>query len=119
MNEFNEAVLGGYTFWKFAGLLFWSVVGAYIIWQYDVQTRDVEDARTPTNFSWKFWLSDNWRRILFNLVLIMTCIRFSKEVTGKEISEFTALVIGLSTDILAQLLNKFRLINLKGTAKNK
>jgi len=117
MNEFNQSLFGGYTLGQFAGLLFWALIGAYILLQYDAQTRDVQDLKTPTNFSWKFWLNDNWRRIVFNLVLIMTCIRFSKEVTGMDINEFTALVIGLSSDVLAQLLSKFKIVNLKGTAK--
>lgn len=115
MKEFNDAVLGGYNLGQFAGLLFWALIGAYILIQFNANTRDPKAARTPVKFSWSFWIRDNARRAIFNLVLILTSIRFSQEITGKPINEFWALVIGLSSDLLAQALNKFRLVNLIGT----
>jgi hypothetical protein len=128
MHEFNQAVLGGYSLGKFAGLFFWALVGAYVLIQIHNNSRNPASSRTPVAFSWSFWFRDNARRVVFNLVLILVAIRFSQDLisllnkagisTGgaTEINEFWAFVIGLSSDLLAQGANKLRLINLIGTA---
>lgn len=109
---------GGYNGTEFLFFVFWAMVGAFIMINIHAQTRDPKAIRTPVCFSWRIWLHDNFRRVIFNLTLILVTIRFSKEVTGKEINDFWAFVIGLSFDAIAILLNKFNLVNLIGTLKN-
>lgn len=106
----------GYTLGQFASFFGWALVGAYILVQSGINNRDPNSSRTPTEFSWKFWFRDNARRVAFNGVLILVAIRFSKEITGKDINEFWAFVIGLSSDGLAQLINYFKISKLTGTA---
>ena len=124
MKEFNQAVLGGYTIGHFAGLLLWAIVGAYIIIQFNANTRDPKSDRTPVKFSWIFWFRDNVRRVIFNLVLIITALRFGPDMVKKifnqdvvKINEFWALIIGLSSDLLALAFNKLRPVNLIGTSQ--
>lgn len=117
MNKLIESILGGYDFFAFLGFLFWALIGAYILVQFNANNRDVISVRTPVSFSWAFWFKDNVRRVVFNGVLIIVAIRFSKDITGREINEFWSLVIGLSSDGLALLLNQFKIIKLSGTAK--
>lgn len=115
--DFVKQLLGGYEFLQFLGFLFWALVGAYILMQIHANTRDVKSARTPVQWSWKTFAKDNVRRIFFNLVLIIVVIRFSKETTGRSINDFWALVIGLSSDGLAMLLQSFNIAKLSGTIK--
>lgn len=129
MKEFNEAVLGGYNLGHFIGLFFWALIGAYILMQLNANQRNPSSSRTPIAFSWSFWLRDNIGRVVFNLVLILVAIRFSTdliELINKvgistagvtKINEFWALVIGLSSDLLAQGANKLRLVKLIGSAQ--
>ena len=112
-----KSFLGGYSIGEFASLFAWALIGAYILVQFNINSRDPNSVRTPVKFSWKFWIKDNLRRVVFNGVLIIVTLRFSKEITGKELNEFWALVIGLSSDGLAQLLNTFKMVNLSGTVK--
>lgn len=117
MSKLIESILGGYDFFTFLGFLFWALIGAYIVVQFNANNRDVISVRTPVSFSWGFWFKDNVRRVVFTSVLIITTVRFSKDITGREINEFWSLVIGLSSDGLALLLNQFKIIKLSGTAK--
>lgn len=110
-----NSIFGGYDGWQFAGFVLWSLVGAFIMINLQSHTRDPKSPRTPNCFSWSFWLLDNGRRVVFNLVLIIAVIRFSKDITGHEINDFWAFAIGLSSDGLAILVNKFKLVNLIGT----
>lgn len=114
-----QQFLGGYTLGHFLSLFAWALIGAYILVQFNINNRDVSSQRTPVQFSWKFWIKDNLRRTIFNAVLILVTLRFSKEITGRELNEFWALVIGLSSDGLAQLVNSFKLMKLSGTATKK
>lgn len=114
-QKFIESVLGGYDPGAFAGFVFWALVGTFLIVNIHAQRRDPGSNRTPFCFSWKYWLRDNPRRILFNLACILTTIRFSQDITGRSITDFWALVIGLSFDLLAIGLDKLRIIKLIGT----
>lgn len=113
--EFHSSIFGAYTAWQYAGFVLWALVGAFIMVNLQAHSRDPKSLRTPNKFSWQFWIVDNGRRIAFNLVLILVVIRFSKEITNREINDFQALIVGLSSDGLAILINKFKLANLIGT----
>jgi hypothetical protein len=115
--SFLNRLLGGYSPLDFAAFTFWACIGAFILMQIHANTRDAKSFRTPVNFSWRFWLLDNVRRITWNLLLILTAIRFSKDLTGREITDFWALVIGLSSDGLAMALQGLNIFKFTGTAK--
>lgn len=117
VKTFNQMVLGGYNFGQFLGFTFWALIGAYLLMQFKANKRDVISSRTPVEWSWRFFIFDNLRRITFNLVMILVVIRFSVDITGREINEFWALVIGLSSDGLALLLSHFNLLNLTKTSR--
>ena len=112
VKTFDQMVLGGYTVGQFFGFFFWALVGVYLLMQFKANSRDVISPRTPTSWSWRFFITDNVRRIVFNAIMILTTIRFSTDITGRQINEFWALVIGLSSDGLALILAHFRIINL-------
>jgi hypothetical protein len=117
MQKLMQALLGGQDVWTFLGYVAWALIGAFIMVQIHANSRDPKSQRTPVKFSWAFWLRDNGRRALFSLVLIMVAIRFSPEIFGKEINHFWALIIGLSSDGLALLINGFKIANLTGYKK--
>lgn len=116
-KAFNDAVLGGYNIGRFLGFVFWAIIGAYITVQFTANRRDPSSSRTPEKFSWGFWIRDNSRRVAFVMACILTTLRFSQDITGKELNEFWALVIGLSFDLLAIILNNLRLVKLIGLVK--
>lgn len=117
MQTLKSSIFGGIDPWHFLGLTLWALIGAYILIQINNNSRDPSSSRTPVKFTWRVWFMDNLRRVVFNLILILVTIRFSPELTGKEVNEFWALLIGFSSDGIAILLNKFKIMNLIGTYK--
>jgi hypothetical protein len=118
-KQVYTSILGGYDLGTFIGFVFWALVGAFILVNIHAQTRDPLSSRTDIKFKWSTWLRDNIRRTAFNLTLILVVVRFSQDLTGRAISDFWAFVIGFSSDGLALLLNKFRIVNLIGTFNKK
>lgn len=83
--------------------LFWACFAAFAMRLVATTQRDVESLNTPRQFSWKFFLVDNIRRLLTALALIVLAIRFLDEyVTGMWKNLFP-LAIGLVADQLGVL----------------
>lgn len=114
MTQLLSRLLGGITPLDFGVYYFWALVGAFITMQIHAQTRDVKSFRSPVRFSWAFWLQDNSRRILFNLVLIGAFIRFSDELIHVKISDVIAFGIGLAFDLLSLAITKLSPVKLSG-----
>lgn len=125
MKQLQTSLFGSLDPWFFLGLFCWGIVGAYILIQLNANRRDPQSSRTPVLFSWRVWFKDNFPRVIFNLVLIFVFIRFIPDIKEQfptalgwmRVNEFTALIIGFSSDGLALLLNKFNIVKLVGTYK--
>ena len=104
MNEFLTELLGEGSKGKFAAAVVMALIGALLSLLLHTTTRNPLSANTPTKFSWSFLWSDNTRRVAATIVLILICIRFSREFIGAEITMWLALLIGFGNDKLAQML---------------
>lgn len=67
----------------------------------EVNQRNVKSKRTPKKFSWKFLIKDNAKRFVLSALLIYIQFRFYYELTGQELTEFTALLVGYMGNGLA------------------
>jgi len=94
MNDFWLSVVGGYTFGQTMAMFFFFVIGLILYQLQEVKQRDVESKNTPKKFSLGFLLKDNIKRFLIAFILIYIQFRFFKELTGQELTEFTALLVG-------------------------
>ncbi len=91
--------------------LFWSCIffgylGVLLMILYSLSKRNVTSTRSPVEFQWSFFWKDNNKRILLNLILVAVCIRFIPQLTGKEMSQWLALLIGIGSDKLGEFLMK-------------
>lgn len=117
MKEFLQLLLGDQAPQTFGVLLFYALFGAALSLLLHTTERDPNSNRTPDKFCWKFFFRDNWKRIVTGIMMIGATLRFTPELFGIEISEFWALVIGLSHDRLAQLIkDKTNLLGQKKAA---
>jgi len=113
-TTFSQSILGGYTIPHVVALLVFAMAGVLISLLIHSTNRDKGSPNTPVKFSLWFLLKDNWKRILLNLLLIVVTIRFCQEITGLQVTEFIALLIGVSYDKLSEFLqNKQVLIGKK------
>lgn len=86
----------------FAGFLFASL-GVLLNALIKGLKRDPMSARTPYNWSWRFFFNDNTKRLLFSgmitLIVIFLSLRFFNELTGStEISMLYAFGVGFGID---------------------
>lgn len=99
MNEFiSEIVLGGYTIIDALGYLWFFIIGYTIYGLNETNDRDKNSVNTPREWSWKFWIADNWKRYIVTILSTYVMFRFYIEIVGHEFSNFEALMMGLIGD---------------------
>lgn len=106
MQEFLSALLGGQTAPQFFGNVFFSLLGVALLFLVSTTFRDIDSKRTPTQFSWRFFLKDNLRRFLSGLIILYLALRFTPELFSVEISNWFAVIIGLSSDSIAYVIKE-------------
>ena len=103
MEDFINSVLGGYSVGMWFAYLFFAVIGAAAFSWMEVSSRNKNSVKTPVRFHWKFFIFDNIRRYIATVILIYVQFRFFKELTGSELSEYVAFLIGFGGDAIAGL----------------
>ncbi len=91
--------------------LFWSCIffgylGVLIMILLDVSKRNPTSKWSPVAFSFRFFITDNLKRIILNVLLVAVCIRFIPQLTGKDMSQWLALLIGIGSDTLGAMILK-------------
>lgn len=108
MKEFISLLIGNISGPMFAALFLFSMVGVTINLLLHATTRDQNSLNTPVNFSLKFLLWDNWKRILLSILLIWVTIRFMSilfeiDTINREYYLFAALIVGFIFDKLGEI----------------
>lgn len=104
----GNGLFGGYDVITFLTCMFFAIIGHLLVTTFDVATRDVHKAGTPTQFSWQVYITDNWKRGVRNVLLIYVCVRFFPELYTKPLSDWGAFLAGLSIDAIFLAIKKAR-----------
>lgn len=102
----KQQLLGGIEPSLFAASFIAALVGILFTLLIGSTLRDVNSQWSPKNFSWKYLLSDNARRIYANLLAVIITLRFMPEVIGVELSVWKGFVIGTAWDVLALIIKQ-------------
>jgi len=86
--------------------LIWAVLGMFINIFSDVTRRTKPSEHSPVKFSMKYWLSDNWRRLVISFLLIPVAIVGVEQLFGVEMSRFVAFSIGYGSDHLIEIVKR-------------
>ncbi len=91
--------------------LFWSCIlfgylGVLVMLLISVSGRDPNSKWSPVKFSWSFFWSDNFKRIIGNMILVVLCIRFMPDMFNIKMTQWGALLIGLGSDLLGAMILK-------------
>jgi len=100
-KDFIANVLGGIPPGTFASYLLFGCIGIFMTLLYNAAIRKPEDGRTPFEFSHRFLLLDNWKRLALSFFCVLVTIRFFGDISGSEISCFKSLATGICSDLLA------------------
>jgi hypothetical protein len=108
MKEFIALIIGNQSIAVFCALYFFALIGVTINLLIHSTTRDQNSIETPYEFSFKFLLWDNWKRILLNVLLIYASIRFASliftiKTENQEFYLFSSLFIGFIYDKLLEI----------------
>lgn len=106
MQEFLKSVLGDYTLGSWLAYMFFAIIGTVIYSWNEVSQREVPSKKTPRKFSIGFFLRDNIKRFIFTVLLIYIQFRFFEQITGSEMSEYAAFLIGFTSDGLSGMSKK-------------
>lgn len=109
-EEFLTHLLGHHTIAWWAAASIWTFIGAVIsLYFYAENNRNKTSPETPYKFSFSFMLRDNLMRLAIAFMLAVVALRFSVEIFGGEPTIYLGILYGISSDKLAQLLNKIEL----------
>ena len=108
MKEFISIILDGMQpvyFWVYYFFAFLGLVTYLII---DLWNRNVASERSPVQFSWSFWIKDNYLRIILTLLIVPIAIIMFQEMMGTGITYLGAFILGLATDALISTFKKLK-----------
>lgn len=88
-----------------AGLIY-AMFGLCLSLAVQALNRDISSPRTPINFSGKFLLSDNVKRLFISIGFIIVSMRFSQELLGLQVTVYISFGIGYGADKLSQMFKK-------------
>lgn len=94
----KDYLLGGIDPALFAACFIAAGVGALITMLAGTTLRDPDSPESPIKFSWSYLWSDNIKRIILNILLILVCLRFMPEIFDMELQMWKALLVGLGID---------------------
>lgn len=103
-HTFWELLLGTTDYTAYAVSFVLALIGAFFSLRFQVAKRNKNSPETPQRFSVKFMLADNAMRLLTTVLLIFIGLKFSQELLGAEVTQWGAIVIGLSLDKVSEFL---------------
>jgi len=101
-----ERLLGSNDHALLAASFIYAIIGHCIVLLFGTTLRDPNSPNSPNAFSVKYLLYDNFKRISTVILLIVVALRFSPDLLGRQLNEFTGFLIGLGLDGIALLLKQ-------------
>lgn len=112
LNEVINRILGTVSVIDYLVLSVFILIGITLSIRIDTYKRDKTSDATPYHFDIAFFILDNIKRLIKSFVTIFLVIRFGEDITGKALTEWGAVLLGLGFDqigvILNEKLDKFR-----------
>lgn len=100
IQEILNSLLGNKTVTQYISSFLFILIGVLISIRLGAFKRDKESPNTPFKFSNKFLAQDNIIRAIGSICIAFVFVRFGEEITGKKITEFQALLLGITFDQL-------------------
>lgn len=85
----------------FKWCVFFAALGILFVLLMGTRLRKPNSPYSPQKFSWSYLWSDNFKRILASVLAVYLTLRFLPELTGWELNEWKALIVGCAWDGIA------------------
>jgi len=90
----------------FAWCSFFAGLGILFVLLMGTRLRKPDSIESPSKFSWSYLFSDNFKRILASILAVYLTMRFMPELTGWELNEWKAVIVGCAWDGIALFLKQ-------------
>lgn len=97
----KQYLLGGIEPGLFLACLLMAMVGVFVVLLLGTNLRDPKSMSSPIRFSWSYLLSDNFKRLVGNFLLIVIALRFMPEIFSMDLTPWKGLLVGIGSDSLA------------------
>jgi hypothetical protein len=94
----NPAILG-------AAFVF-ALIGHFLVLVGGTQFRDPKSGESPHDFSWKYLLRDNAKRISYVLLLIVVSLRFMPDLFNFQVTAWGGFLVGVGLDGIALVIKQ-------------
>lgn len=109
-KDFFDAFLAGMSAGTLLAGFAFAIIGVALSLLLDTTTRNPMSERSPVVFSWQFFWSDNFLRIIKSIVttilVIFISLRFAKNIIGADATPFYAFGVGFGLDKAIKALKK-------------
>lgn len=109
-NEtFWELFMGNMNIMYFWVYLIWAYIGMVINLVFELNKRKPSSEKSPKKFDGKYYISDNWKRLIIAVILVPISILTFGGLFGMEITNDRAMLLGLGADALAEIYKRRKL----------
>ena len=103
---FLQKLIGDLPVANFPIYLIWAYLGIILNVVSDLLRRKKSSPSSPQKLDSAYWWSDNYRRLILSCIVAPIFIVFFSDIMGMELTRFTSLFIGLSSDHLLEILKR-------------
>ena len=102
MKEFWQEMLGkGNDPGTLAAAFAFALIGIFITLLLGTTARRPLSSDSPMHFSWSYLWSDNFKRIVATLLMVIVSLRFANDLFGFQLNSWHGFIIGSGWDGLA------------------
>lgn len=102
MEQFLLQLLGTTDLPTYLASFVFALIGAAIMTYFRVAKRDKQSVHTPDQFSFKFFVADNYVRFIIGFLITFLVFRFAEELMDKPLNMWMAVCAGAFNDELAK-----------------
>jgi len=108
MKEFKEIVIGNASLGQWGASAFFAFLAVVGMLAFRVSRRDVNSARTPSDWSWSFFWKDTFAQIIGTVILVFLFIRILQYWVDPKWLVLIAAIVGLISDQLFMIALKIK-----------
>lgn len=98
MQDFIQIMLGDYSTGYFIGMFTFTILGAFLHSVKELSDRNINSIHTPIKFSLLFFIKDNFKKYVANIIALYLGVRLFVDMFGQDLTPYTAFLLGFSGD---------------------
>lgn len=106
MQDFIQIILGDYSVGYFMGMFTFAILGAFLHSVKELSDRNINSDSTPIQFSLLFFIKDNFKKYVANIIALYLGVRLFVDMFGQDLTPYTAFLLGFSGDSIMSTIKR-------------